>query len=157
MEGLNYELLRCDSMVFPHCLYLHGFNHCGNIIDWRVHSLPLMENRVTAQALVMNRYTIDSWLPVTKKEIKSRGWDYVDVIIITGDAYIDHPSYGSSVIGRLIESRGYRVGIIPQPNWQDDLRDFKKMPPPQALLCSDFRIHGFDGQTLYCRKEITIQ
>lgn len=82
----------------------------------------------------MNRYTIDDWLPITKKEIKSRGWDDVDVIIITGDAYIDHPSYGSSVIGRLIESRGYRVAIVPQPNWQDDLRDFKKMGPPRLFF-----------------------
>jgi uncharacterized radical SAM protein YgiQ len=83
---------------------------------------------------VMNRYTVDDWLPITKKEIKSRGWDDVDVVIITGDAYIDHPSYGSSVIGRLIESRRYRVAIVPQPNWQDDLRDFRKMGVPRLFF-----------------------
>jgi uncharacterized radical SAM protein YgiQ len=82
----------------------------------------------------MNRFIANSWLPITKGEIKSRGWDDVDVIIITGDAYVDHPSYGSAVIGRLIESRGYRVAIVPQPNWQDDLRDFKKMGPPRLFF-----------------------
>jgi uncharacterized radical SAM protein YgiQ len=82
----------------------------------------------------MNRFIANKWLPITKEEIKFRGWDDVDVIIITGDAYIDHPSYGSSVIGRLIESRGYRVAMVPQPNWQDDLRDFKKMGPPRLFF-----------------------
>lgn len=96
--------------------------------------LPLSGNRVILHVFVMNRFIYSDWLPITKKEIKSRGWDDVDVIIISGDAYIDHPSYGSSVIGRLIESRGYRVAIVPQPNWQDDLRDFKKMGPPTLFF-----------------------
>ena len=74
------------------------------------------------------------WLPTTKKEIERLGWDYIDVILFTGDAYIDHPSMGCAVIGRVLESKGYRVAIIPQPNWQDDLRDFKKLGAPRLFF-----------------------
>lgn len=80
-----------------------------------------------------NNIHITSWLPTTKKEVEKRGWDELDVIIISGDAYVDHPSFGSAVIARVIESEGFRVAIIPQPNWQDDLRDFKKLGKPR--LC----------------------
>jgi len=75
-----------------------------------------------------------SWLPVTKKEVVQRGWDELDVILFTGDAYIDHPSFGTAVIGRLLESLGLKVAIIPQPNWQDDLRDFKKLGKPRLFF-----------------------
>lgn len=74
------------------------------------------------------------WLPTTKKEVERLGWDYIDVILFTGDAYIDHPSMGCAVIGRVLESKGYRVAIIPQPNWQDDLRDFKKLGAPRLFF-----------------------
>lgn len=74
------------------------------------------------------------WLPTTKKELERRGWDYVDVIIFSGDAYIDHPSMGAAVIGRTLEAHGYRVAIVPQPNWQDDLRDFKKLGTPRLFF-----------------------
>lgn len=74
------------------------------------------------------------WLPTTKKEIERLGWDYIDIILFTGDAYIDHPSMGCAVIGRVLESKGYRVAIIPQPNWQDDLRDFKKLGTPRLFF-----------------------
>ena len=77
---------------------------------------------------------ITDWLPITRKEMKKRGWEELDVIIVTGDAYVDHPSFGAAVIGRLIESEGYRVGIIPQPNWQDDMRDFKKFGAPRLFF-----------------------
>ncbi|MFZ5939832.1 MAG: YgiQ family radical SAM protein [Bacteroidota bacterium] len=70
------------------------------------------------------------WLPVSLKEVEARGWDALDVILITGDAYIDHPSFGVPLLGRLLESQGYRVGLIPQPNWRDDLRDFRKLGRP---------------------------
>ncbi|MGN0206607.1 MAG: YgiQ family radical SAM protein [Muribaculaceae bacterium] len=70
------------------------------------------------------------WLPTTKKEIEHLGWDGIDVILFSGDAYIDHPSMGCAVIGRVLESKGYKVAIVPQPNWQDDLRDFKKLGTP---------------------------
>lgn len=74
------------------------------------------------------------WLPTTKKEIDRLGWDYIDVILFSGDAYIDHPSMGCAVIGRILESAGYRVAIVPQPNWQDDLRDFKKLGIPRLFF-----------------------
>lgn len=80
-----------------------------------------------------NNYT-QKWLPITKKEIERLGWDYIDVIIFSGDAYIDHPSMGSAVIGRTLEAEGYRVAIVPQPNWQDDLRDFKKFGKPRLFF-----------------------
>jgi uncharacterized radical SAM protein YgiQ len=74
------------------------------------------------------------FLPTTKKELELRGWDYVDVILFSGDAYIDHPSFGAAVIGRILEAQGLRVAIVPQPNWQDDLRDFKKMGIPRLFF-----------------------
>lgn len=77
---------------------------------------------------------ISAWLPTTAKEAKNRGWDELDVILVTGDAYVDHPAFGASVIGRIIESYDLRVAIIPQPNWQDDLRDFKKFGPPRLFF-----------------------
>ena len=74
------------------------------------------------------------WLPTTKKEIEHLGWDYIDVILFSGDAYIDHPSMGAAVIGRVLEANGYRVAIVPQPNWQDDLRDFRKLGAPRLFF-----------------------
>lgn len=74
------------------------------------------------------------WLPITKKELEIRGWNEVDVILISGDAYVDHPSFGHAVIGRLIEHEGYRVALLPQPNWRDDLRDFKKLGKPKLFF-----------------------
>ena len=74
------------------------------------------------------------WLPITKKETDLRGWDEVDVVIITGDAYVDHPAFGAAVIGRVLESHGYKVALIPQPNWRDDLRDFKKFGKPRLFF-----------------------
>jgi uncharacterized radical SAM protein YgiQ len=75
-----------------------------------------------------------SWLPTTAKEVKERGWDELDVILFTGDAYIDHPSFGAAVIGRILEDMGLKVAIVPQPNWQDDLRDFKKLGSPRLFF-----------------------
>lgn len=74
------------------------------------------------------------WLPITKKETDLRGWDEVDIVIITGDAYVDHPAFGAAVIGRVLESHGYKVALIPQPNWRDDLRDFKKFGKPRLFF-----------------------
>lgn len=79
-------------------------------------------------------YKDKQWLPTTKKEIEHLGWDYIDVIIFSGDAYIDHPSMGSAVIGRILEANGYRVAIVPQPNWRDDLRDFTKLGKPRLFF-----------------------
>ncbi len=73
-------------------------------------------------------------LPTTLKEVQIRGWKQLDVILISGDAYIDHPSFGIAVIGRVLESIGLKVAILPQPNWQDDLRDFKKLGEPKLFF-----------------------
>ena len=74
-----------------------------------------------------------SFLPTSKQEIKQRGWDSLDIILISGDAYVDHPSYGVSVIGRVLEKAGYRVGIIAQPDWKNT-DDFKKLGKPRLFF-----------------------
>jgi uncharacterized radical SAM protein YgiQ len=74
------------------------------------------------------------YLPVTKKEADLNGWDELDVIIFSGDAYVDHPSFGPAVIGRVIENEGFKVAIVPQPNWKDDLRDFRKLGRPRHFF-----------------------
>ncbi len=78
-----------------------------------------------------NRMT---FLPTSKEEMQRLGWDEADIILFTGDAYIDHPSFGAAMIGRYLESMGYRVAIVPQPNWRDDLRDFRKLGKPRLFF-----------------------
>ena len=80
------------------------------------------------------KHEMADWLPITRKEVSDRGWEELDVVLISGDAYVDHPAFGSAVIGRIIEDEGLRVAIVPQPNWQDDLRDFKKMGRPRLFF-----------------------
>ena len=82
----------------------------------------------------MKEYKLTDWLPTTKKEMEIRGWEEVDVILFSGDAYVDHPSFGAAVIGRILEAEGLRVAIVPQPNWRDDLRDFKKLGRPRLFF-----------------------
>jgi uncharacterized radical SAM protein YgiQ len=77
---------------------------------------------------------LTDFLPTTKKELELRGWNEIDVILFTGDAYVDHPAFGASVIGRMIEARGLKIAIVPQPNWRDDLRDFKKLGKPNLFF-----------------------
>lgn len=84
--------------------------------------------------LLYQKYDIKQWLPTTNKEVEARGWDSIDVILFTGDAYVDHPSFGAAVIGRILEAEGLRVAIVPQPNWQDDLRDFRKLGKPNLFF-----------------------
>ncbi|MEM6804375.1 MAG: YgiQ family radical SAM protein, partial [Bacteroidota bacterium] len=91
---------------------------------------------------------LTDWLPITAKEVKMRGWEELDVILISGDAYVDHPAFGPAVIGRIIEHAGYKVGLIPQPNWQDDLRDFKKYGKPRLFFgvtsgCMDTMVNHY--------------
>ena len=74
------------------------------------------------------------WLPTTKKEVEQLGWEQLDVILFTGDAYVDHPSFGIAVIARVLEGLDLKVAVIPQPNWQDDLRDFKKLGRPRLFF-----------------------
>lgn len=82
----------------------------------------------------MKEHTPTDWLPTTKKEMELKGWDQLDVILFSGDAYIDHPSFGAAVIGRILEREGLKVAIVPQPNWRDDLRDFKKLGEPRLFF-----------------------
>ena len=94
------------------------------------------------------RHDYNNWLPTTKKEVELRGWTELDVILFSGDAYVDHPSFGPAVIGRVMESLGLKVAIIPQPNWQDDLRDFKKLGKPRLFFavtagCMDSMVNHY--------------
>ena len=81
-----------------------------------------------------NKFDIKQWLPTLVKEVKDLGWEEIDVILFTGDAYVDHPSFGAAVIGRILEAEGLKVVIVPQPNWKDDLRDFKKLGKPRLFF-----------------------
>ena len=95
-----------------------------------------------------SRYSINDWLPTTLEEVKKRGWEHLDVILFSGDAYVDHPSFGHAVIGRIIEQAGYKIAIVPQPNWQDDLRDFKKLGAPRLFFgvtagCMDSMVNHY--------------
>ncbi len=82
----------------------------------------------------MQDYQLTDFLPTTKKECELRGWDQLDVILFSGDAYVDHPSFGAAVIGRMLEANGYRVAIVPQPDWHGDYRDFKKLGRPRLFF-----------------------
>ncbi|MBQ8241248.1 MAG: YgiQ family radical SAM protein [Bacteroides sp.] len=96
----------------------------------------------------MKEYRLTDWLPTTKKEMELRGWNELDVILFSGDAYVDHPSFGAAVIGRLLEAQGLKVAIVPQPNWRDDLRDFKKLGKPRLFFgvsagCMDSMVNKY--------------
>ena len=94
------------------------------------------------------KYQLTDFLPTTKKELEIRGWDEVDVVLFSGDAYVDHPSFGAAVIGRVIESEGWRVAIVPQPDWRGDHRDFTKMGRPRRFFaisggCMDSMVNHY--------------
>jgi uncharacterized radical SAM protein YgiQ len=96
----------------------------------------------------MREYRLTDFLPTTKKELDLRGWDDVDVILFSGDAYVDHPSFGAAVIGRTLEAAGFRVAIIPQPDWHGDFRDFKKLGRPRLFFgiapgCMDSMVNKY--------------
>lgn len=93
-------------------------------------------------------YQLTDFLPTTRKEMELRGWDEADVVLFSGDAYVDHPSFGAAVIGRILEADGLRVAIVPQPNWRDDLRDFRKMGRPRLFFgvtagCMDSMVNKY--------------
>lgn len=73
-------------------------------------------------------------IPTSLKEVQKLGWDYIDVIFFTGDAFVDHPSFGTACIARYLQKFGYRVAVVPQPNWRDDLRDFRKLGAPRLYF-----------------------
>ncbi len=96
----------------------------------------------------MGVFRLSDWIPTTKKEVELRGWDELDVILFSGDAYIDHPSFGVAVIARTIESLGLRVAIVPQPDWHGDFRDFKKLGKPRLFFgispgCMDSMVNKY--------------
>lgn len=96
----------------------------------------------------MKNYQLTDFLPTTKKECQLRGWDQLDVILFSGDAYVDHPSFGVAVIGRMLEAAGYRVAIVPQPDWHGDYRDFKKLGKPKLFFgispgCMDSMVNKY--------------
>jgi len=77
---------------------------------------------------------MNEFLPTSVKEMKALGWEHADIVIFSGDAYVDHPAFGAAVIGRVLQAEGYRVAIVPQPNWRDDLRDFRKLGRPRLFF-----------------------
>ncbi len=93
-------------------------------------------------------HTLTDWLPTTRKEVELRGWDMLDVVLFSGDAYVDHPSFGAAVVGRVLESQGLRVAIVPQPDWHGDFRDFKKLGRPRLFFgvspgCMDSMVNKY--------------
>ena len=98
----------------------------------------------------MQELQLSDWLPTTNKEVKIRGWEALDVILFSGDAYVDHPTFGPAVIGRMLESFGLRVAIVPQPNVKDNLQDFVKMGKPKLFFgvtggCMDPMISNYNA------------
>ncbi len=96
----------------------------------------------------MNQHRLSDWLPTTKKEVEQRGWTQLDVILFSGDAYVDHPAFGAAVIGRAIEAAGWRVAIVPQPDWHGDFRDFRKLGKPRLFFgispgCMDSMVNKY--------------
>lgn len=96
----------------------------------------------------MTDYRLTDWIPTTKKEVELRGWDELDVILFSGDAYVDHPSFGCAVIARTLEAQGLRVAIVPQPDWHGDFRDFKKLGRPRLFFgiapgCMDSMVNKY--------------
>lgn len=98
--------------------------------------------------LPVNAYQLTDFLPTTKKEVELRGWEQLDVVFFSGDAYVDHPAFGVAVLGRLLESKGYKVAIVPQPSWHGDYRDFKKFGRPRLFFaiapgCMDSMVNKY--------------
>lgn len=96
----------------------------------------------------MAEHRLTDWLPTTKKEVELRGWNQLDVILFSGDAYVDHPSFGAAVIGRVLEANGLKVAIVPQPDWHGDFRDFKKLGKPRLFFgispgCMDSMVNKY--------------
>lgn len=106
-----------------------------------IHNLLLPLHKISNDELIR-------LAPDNEKETDLRGWDEVDVVFITGDAYVDHPAFGAAVIGRVLEHAGYRVALITQPNWRDDLRDFRKFGKPRLFFgvsagCMDSMVNHY--------------
>jgi uncharacterized radical SAM protein YgiQ len=97
---------------------------------------------------MLSERPISDWIPMSLKEAQKRAWEEFDVILISGDAYVDHPAFGTAVVSRIIEDEGLRIGIVAQPNWKDDLRDFKKLGKPKLFFgvtagCMDSMVNHY--------------
>ena len=97
---------------------------------------------------MVKEYKLSDFLPTTKKEVEIRGWEQLDIILFSADAYVDHPSFGAAVIGRTLEAAGYHVAIVPQPDWHGDYRDFKKLGRPRLFFgvapgCMDSMVNKY--------------
>ena len=120
--------------------YEHGSKSSARNKSVRTIGRPMHEavtapiNIDSAETYGPGKIDYTRWLPTSVKEMRLRGWTEVDVVMFSGDAYVDHPSFGAAVIGRVLEAAGYKVAIVPQPNWQDDLRDFKKFGRPRLFF-----------------------
>ena len=139
---------------FSHCRR-HGVAHCrlcpltgragtGNVWNGALLAKPLFSYR----KYWAHRFGTAPFLPMSRAEMDALGWDACDIVLVTGDAYVDHPSFGMAIIGRLLEAQGFRVGIIAQPDWQS-AEPFRALGKPQAVLRRHRRQHGFDGQPLH--------
>ncbi len=96
----------------------------------------------------MAAHQLTDWLPTTRREMDLRGWECADVILFSADAYVDHPSFGASVIGRVMEAEGLRVAIVPQPDWHGDFRDFRRLGRPRLFFgvapgCMDSMVNKY--------------
>lgn len=101
----------------------------------RPNPLKAAPKQVGGTVIEYPRRPVTDWLPTSVKEMKAHGWEEVDIVLFSGDAYVDHPSFAAAVLGRtLVEVGGYKVAIVPQPNWQDDLRDFRKFGRPRLFF-----------------------
>ena len=99
-------------------------------------------------SLQHERISIDRLVTYYQKEVELRGWNELDVVLFSADAYVDHPSFGAAVIGRILEAEGLKIAIVPQPNWRDDLRDFKKLGRPRLFFgisggCMDSMVNKY--------------
>jgi len=110
---------------------INGQDLFGSVFD----AIPKrISINITFEKKLQHEQTITNWLPTTVKEVREHGWEELDVILFSGDAYIDHPSFGAAVIGRILLNMGLRVAIVPQPNWRDDSRDFRKLGAPNLFF-----------------------
>ncbi|VTP79395.1 uncharacterized radical SAM protein YgiQ [Leclercia adecarboxylata] len=89
---------------------------------------------------------------MSREEMDQLGWDSCDIILVTGDAYVDHPSFGMAICGRMLEAQGFRVGIIAQPDWNSK-EDFMRLGKPKPVLWRHRGQHGLDDQPLHCRPQ----
>jgi uncharacterized radical SAM protein YgiQ len=117
-------------------------------ISWLPGNFPWSIPEEKMKNMHENKRPLTDWLPTTRREVEEHGWDQLDIILVTGDAYVDHPAFGTAVIGRIIQNAGLRVAILAQPNWQDDLRDFRKLGAPRLFFgvtsgCMDSMVNHY--------------